>query len=155
MNLFKMSPRIHFLGYFAGKQRGMSCFNCGPSSFLSSAFFTTLKESSTKSPRFYMWNTLISFLVTSTWFSILCILITLQVGLVHQEPNFSCQENEIKCQRAVPIFSCYNNSSMDGCGGGVLPYCGRKCLQDEHPHGVLLQVKLPMTQWDILAIIGS
>ena len=87
-------------GYWAGKQRGMSCFNCGPSALLSSAFFTTLKESSSSSSRFYLWNTLISFLVCSTWISVLCILITLQVDLVHLVPG------------QLPIFSCYMPSQL-------------------------------------------
>ena len=111
-------------GYFAGNQRGMSCFNCGPSSLLSSAFFTTLKESSTKSSVFYLWNTLISFMVSSTWISILCILMTLKVNLVTENPVFECQENygklgklDITCSKAVPVFSCYYKEQirMENC----------------------------------------
>ena len=62
-------------GYYGGKQRGMPCFNCGPSSLLSSDFFTTLKESSSSSRGFYLWNTMVSFLIASTWISVMCILI--------------------------------------------------------------------------------
>ena len=109
-------------GYFAGKQRGMSCFNCGPSSLLSSAFFTTLKESSTSSRRFffgafflpcflllwpillacrfYLWNTMVSFLIASTWISIMCILITLNMTPSHLVPG------------TLPVFSCYHPESF-------------------------------------------
>ena len=85
-------------GYFAGNQRGMSCFNCGPSALLSSAFFTTLKESSSRSCRFYLWNTMVSFMVASTWISVVCISLTLNTQPGHLVPG------------SLPVFSCYQPS---------------------------------------------
>ena len=92
-------------GYYAGRQRGMSCFNCGPSALLSSAFFTTLKESSTHSSRFYLWNTIASFLVASTWISLLCIMLILDMTPNPLVPG------------SLPIFSCFLASEVGNLTG--------------------------------------
>lgn len=101
LNYLSIVPIVLFFltgiltGFYAGKQEGMSCFNCGLSAFLSSAFFTTIKQSSQHSSRFYLWNTIVSFLVASTWISVLCILITMNSDLVQVVPG------------NLPVFSCY------------------------------------------------
>ena len=100
-------------GHYAGKQQGMSCFNCGLSAFLSSAFFTTLKESSLYSSQFYLWNTICMFLISSTSISALCILITLGSPLISLKPG------------NIPAFSCYH----------PLPGQNLTNICDEQSHG--------------------
>ena len=87
-------------GYYAGKQRGMSCFNCGPSSLLSNAFFTTMKENSENSRRFYLWNTIASFLIAAVGISFIYILITFSMAPSHILPG------------ALPVSSCFHPTSF-------------------------------------------
>ena len=50
--------------------------------------------------RFYLWNTMVSFLIASTWISIMCILITLNMTPSHLVPG------------TLPVFSCYHPESF-------------------------------------------